>query len=95
MEIDNILQLQDQFLYDLSYLKEDEKSDLSRLNVGSLIESYYWLIVEVEQDKYGFQNMEEELDLSVLRKYILLSCQESLSISHVKPQYFFNLLSVA
>ena len=41
------------------------------LNVGSLIEGYYWLIVEVEHEKYGFSNMEDELDLGVLRKFIL------------------------
>lgn len=64
------------------------------LNVGSLIEAYYWLVVEVENQKYGFSNIEEELDLGVLRKFILLNCDGNLSISHIKPQYFFNLLAV-
>ena len=69
MNVDNILQLQDQFLYDLQHFEPGEKD--TNLNVGLFIEMYYWLVVEIENKKYGYENMEDELDLSILKKNII------------------------
>lgn len=40
MDIQNLLQLQDSFIYDLSKTQD-------KLNAGLLLENYYWLNIEI------------------------------------------------